>query len=371
MSVKDVFRKRFIINTAYFGLLAALAYVFVRYAMPLVSPFILAFVIAFLLHRPANYLSKYVKLPKSLIAFLLVVLFYGLAGTAFTLLGIKAVGSLSAQIVKLPDFYAQTLQPMIVAIFDSLEDSISRIDPALVSFLNEGSTDLVTTLGNRVTSLSLGIIAGLSDFATALPSVLIKALLMIISTFFIALDYDKIVAYFKSHISGRSVEVVYQIRQYLFNTLFVVIRSYLLIMTLTFTELSIGFSIIGLENALLIALAIAIFDILPVLGTGGVMIPWIVISFLQGNLQLAFSLLVIYGVVTVVRNIVEPKIVGGQLGLHPVVTLMSMFVGASLLGAIGLFGFPIGLSLLQYLSAHGIGTEYMPRGIKPPRPKED
>lgn len=109
----------------------------------------------------------------------------------------------------------------------------------------------------------------------------------------------------------------------------------------------------GIENALLIALIIALFDILPVLGTGGVMIPWMVIAFIQGNLQLGFGLLAVYGVVTVVRNIVEPKIVGGQLGLHPVVTLASMFVGASLLGAVGLFGFPIALSLLNYLNEEG------------------
>lgn len=354
MSAKDLFRKRFIVNTAYFGILAALSYLFLKYGLPLVSPFIIAFVIAFLLHRPANYISQYTKIPKHWIAFFLVILFYGLAGTAFALLGIKAIGTISEQVVKLPEFYENTLQPMLISTFDALEDTISKVDPALVSLLNEGSSDFINNLGNHVTNLSLGMIAALTNLVGSLPSVFIKALLMVISTFFIALDYDRIGKYFKSHLSGRAVEVAYQIRQYLFNTLFVVIRSYLLIMTLTFTELSIGFSIIGIHNALLIALIIAIFDILPVLGTGGIMIPWVIISFIQGNVQLGFSLLAIYGIVTVVRNIVEPKIVGGQLGLHPVVTLMSMFVGASLLGAIGLFGFPIGLSLFQYLEEHGI-----------------
>lgn len=132
-----------------------------------------------------------------------------------------------------------------------------------------------------------------------------------------------------------------------------VVRSYLLIMSITFIELSIGLSVIGIPNAVLIAFMIAIFDILPVLGTGGIMIPWTIITFIQGNYQVSIGILVVYVIVTIVRNILEPKIVGGQLGLHPVVALMSMFIGANLIGVIGLFGFPITLSLLKHLSDTG------------------
>lgn len=75
--------------------------------------------------------------------------------------------------------------------------------------------------------------------------------------------------------------------------------------------------------------------------------------FFQGNYQVSIGILVVYIVVTIVRNILEPKIVGGQLGLHPVVALMSMFIGANLIGVIGLFGFPITLSLLKHLNDTG------------------
>ena len=137
------------------------------------------------------------------------------------------------------------------------------------------------------------------------------------------------------------------------GTLFVCIRSYAIIMSITFVELSIGLSIIGVDNAIVIALLIAIFDILPVLGTGGIMIPWAVITAIQGDYSMAIALFAVYIVVTIIRNIIEPKIVGSQLGLHPVATLASLFVGAQLFGAVGLFGFPIGLSLLRYLNEQG------------------
>ena len=83
------------------------------------------------------------------------------------------------------------------------------------------------------------------------------------------------------------------------------------------------------------------------------MIPWAVITAIQGDYSMAIALFAVYIVVTIIRNIIEPKIVGSQLGLHPVATLASLFVGAQLFGAVGLFGFPIGLSLLRYLNEQG------------------
>ena len=142
------------------------------------------------------------------------------------------------------------------------------------------------------------------------------------------------------------MELLKNIRSYLTDTLFVVIRSYAAIMLLTFTELSILFGIFGIERPVLKAAVIALLDILPILGTGGIMIPWAVISLALGYTKLGIVLFIIYGIVTVIRNYVEPKIVGTQLGLHPIITLVSMFVGLRVFGFWGLFGLPVGISFL-------------------------
>ena len=139
-------------------------------------------------------------------------------------------------------------------------------------------------------------------------------------------------------------ELFQQVKQYIVGTLFVCIRSYALIMSITFGELLIGFTILDIDPALILALCIAIFDILPVLGTGGIMIPWAVITALLGDYTMALKLFILYIVITIIRS---------QLGLHPVVTLASMFAGVQLAGVVGLFGFPIGLSLLKHLNNTG------------------
>ena len=84
------------------------------------------------------------------------------------------------------------------------------------------------------------------------------------------------------------------------------------------------------------------------------MIPWTLMMVVYGNYSLALELFLIYVIITVIRNIIEPKIIGCQLGLHPVVTLVSMFVGVEFFGPIGLFGCPILLSLVRHLNDRGV-----------------
>ena len=178
-------------------------------------------------------------------------------------------------------------------------------------------------------------------------------MLMIISTFFIAIDYNKIMNFFSKQIGSKVSNLITEVKDYLFGTVFVCLKSYIIIMTITFVELSIGLTLIGIDNSIIIALLISIFDVLPVLGTGGIMIPWAIIEFILGDIKLGVLLSIVYLVVTIIRNIIEPKIVGKELGLHPLVTLVSMFIGVNIAGIVGLFGAPILLSLLVHLNEKG------------------
>lgn len=347
-------RKHFIINTVYFLLILVISYFFLRYGISLVSPFIFAFIVAYLLKKPARAIAKNTKLPSRFVSFLVILIFYIVSGIVVFFLGVRFISTITRYITLIPVFYENQLWPILVNISGELEEMFYTIDPAVVDFFSETFNQLLRTLGETVTNISLSLLTWLSNFASTLPPFFIRVLLMIISTFFIAIDFDGLVAFVQRQFSPRVNEIIKTIQEYIVNTLFVVIRSYALIMFITFVELAIGLSIIGINNAVLIAFLIAIFDILPVLGTGGIMIPWTLFTFIQGNYSLGFGLFAVYIIVTVVRNIIEPKIVGSQLGLHPVVTLISMFVGVNLLGVIGLFGFPITLSLLNHLNETGV-----------------
>jgi len=346
-------RKKFIVNVVYFLILLLLTYVTLKYAIGYISPFLFAFLIAYVLKSPSNFISKHLKLPRKLVALLVVFIFYATIGVLIALIGVKIITITVDIFSGIPAIYEKQLQPFLFDAFDGIEDAVYRLDPALVDAINQGFEQVIKSLGNLVTGASVKIVTSISGVATSLPAFLIKVLLMIISTFFIAGDYDKIQHFFMLQFSSKNSRIFTQVKKFVIGTVFVCIRSYALIMSITAIELSIGLSIIGIPNAILIAILIAIFDILPVLGTGGVMIPWGVITLIQGNITLGISLLIIYVMITIIRNIIEPKIVGGQLGLHPIITLMSMFVGVRLIGFLGLFGFPIALALIKHLNDTG------------------
>ncbi len=354
MEAKYTKKKQFIINTIYFFLIAFLVYVIIRYGISLLSPFILAFIFAYLLKKPAWKISLSTKLPYKLVSFFIVLIFYIITGLLVFSAGIKLTSVVTRIVMLIPQFYEKQLGPFLMNTFEGIEKAVYSIDPAVVGVLSEGFHQFVRALGTQITNFSLSLVGSLSNIASSLPSLFIRILLMIIATFFIAIDFDILSSFIKRQFSKKGNEIIVTIKDYMVNTVFVVIRSYALIMFITFIELSIGLSILKVRNPVLIGFLIAIFDILPVLGTGGIMIPWAIITLLQRNIQRGIGLFAIYIFVTVIRNIIEPRIVGKQLGLHPVVTLVSMFVGANLFGVIGLFGFPITLSLLVHLNETGI-----------------
>jgi sporulation integral membrane protein YtvI len=346
-------RLRFIINVAYFAILAAAAFLLLRYGLPALMPFVLAFLLAYCLKRPIRFLAEKLRLGRRAAALLTVLLFYGTIGLFLAFLSVRAISAASQFIVNLPGLYAEYAEPVLTSFFESAEEFFLYQDPELLNQLNAVWEQFLNSLGQQVTGLSVEVMGVLSGMASSLPAFFIRLVLMIIASFFIAMDYDALTGFCMDQMSGRTKKIFLQIKEYVVGTLFVCIRSYALIMSITFLELAVGLTLIGVEYSVAIALFIAVFDILPVLGTGGIMIPWVILEAFRGDLALAVRLLIVYVAITVIRNILEPKIVGSQIGLHPVVTLASMFLGAQLFGVIGLFGFPIGLSLLRHLNDTG------------------
>lgn len=347
-------RRNFLITFAYFAVIALLVFAAIRYALPMLAPFVIGAAIAYLLRFPIRFCYRKLKLPYKGAAVIVVLLFYGIIGTLLVLLSIKAAGWVMDAVTLLPTMYQTHALPFFEEVSNNLEKIFHDLDPEVMRKLEDLGDQLLSSAGDLISSLSGKAAAFLSGAAISIPGLFLRLVLTIISTFFIAIDYESLKAFVLRQLDEKTHHLLWEIKSYVGGTLWVCIRSYAIIMTLTFAELSIGLSIIKLEHAVLIALLIAIFDVLPVLGTGGIMIPWTVLAAIQGDLRMSVSLLIIYVVITIIRNIVEPKIVGGQLGLHPIVTLSSMFAGVQLFGVIGLFGFPIGLSLLRHLNDHGV-----------------
>ena len=346
-------KRAFLINFAYFGVMVALAFFGIRYLLPIILPFVIAFIIAYFLQWPVNALEKRFGLPHKPIAILAVLLFYVIVGGVLTLMGAKIVSAVINLVKEVPSFYIRQIYPFFVDILHDLERVLIKLGLSELGAASGSTGQVIQSLSEMVSGLPGKVVDVATGFAVSVPGLFVDIVIMIICTFFITIDYRRLTDFCMRQLDDNSKKLFLEIKEYVVGTLLVCIGSYALIMSITFVELSVAFTLIGMNHAIIVAACIAVFDILPVLGTGGIMIPWAVFMLVYGNYPLALELFLIYVIITVIRNIIEPKIIGGQLGLHPVVTLICMFVGVEFFGVIGLFGLPILLSLILHLNAHG------------------
>lgn len=347
-------KQTFIVNVIYYAILLFLAYLGVHYVLPVLTPFIEAFIIVWIMRIPAKYIAKKVRMPEKPFRLLSVLLFYGTIVLLFMTIGVK-IGSVTGDFAsRFPDLYRNEIVPVLDQIFRYIEETIAKMDPNLVTELENTFSKLIQSMGQWVSEISVALVKVLSNYAAGVPSFFIKTIIIIVSSFFIAADYEKIVRLMHRILPEKVQTSAHTLKQYAGRVLTQYLRSYVLIFCITCVELSIGLLILRIPNAIWLALLIAIIDILPILGLGTVLIPWMIVSVLTGNYGLALGLLILYLIITVIRNIIEPKIVGMQIGLHPLVTLIGMFVGLRLFGILGLFGVPIVLSIAMQLYKEGV-----------------
>ncbi|MED9820830.1 MAG: sporulation integral membrane protein YtvI [Christensenellales bacterium] len=344
-------KKAFLIQAAFYGVLLIAAALFMTYLFGPLCPFLFGFLIAWLLQKPAKLLAQKLHISSRIPAFVFTVIFYAVVFVAVTVAGLQLISALEHLVPKLPALYTTQVVPFMSRTFDALELQMQEVDPSVVDIIDRVSRELFSYLEKLISSLSVNAVRLVSNIIAGMPSVILSVIVTVVSTCFMAMDFDHITSYIKSKLPTRFRTTVSTTITTGVASIRKVLVSYIFIMFMSFVELSIGFLVLRVPYAVGLALLVAVIDILPILGTGLILIPWALFSVVVGDYRMALGLVLLYLIMLVVRNIVEPKLVGQQMGLHPVATLISMFVGLQLFGFIGLIGFPITLSLYIKLAS--------------------
>lgn len=346
-------RRSFIINIIYIAIILAVVYFALKYLTGVLLPFALGFAIAFLLKPVIEFCERRLKMKWGLSSVLVVTLFYCTIGVLITILIIRLVNWTTAVVVRIPSLYSDTVYPGIMSAFDTVSQKLQTLDPDVSETVISVVREALSSLGSALTGWSVSAVGVLSGVAKSIPGILLAAMITIIASYFVAVDYKNIRSFILRQLSEPAAKLVMEIRSDFAGIIGQFIRSYLLIMLITFAELFLGLSILQIDSSALIALLITVLDILPIVGTGTVLIPWSIICFIRGNISIGIGLAVLYIFITVVRQILEPKIVGDHVGIHPLITLIAMFVGTKLFGIWGLFGFPIACAIIKSLNDKG------------------
>ena len=321
-----------------------------HYALGIVFPFALGILLGAAAKKLASSFTRREGFLRKLIgAAIYLLLLFILCTGAFL-----AIERLIIELLKL----AETLTADGGAALNEIGDYISNLTSRLpiISDLREKSADaelwarLDSALEAAVHSMLSEIAASIPRLATqlmgALPNMFLFVTVALVTGFFFSVGAVDLSAFSKL-LPEHAANVLSELRRRAALALSSWFRAYLLIMGLTFIELFIGLSVLGVNYAFLLAVLIALVDILPVFGAGSVLLPWAAILFFLGDKALAIGLFVLWVIISVVRDFAEPRIVGKTLGISPVLTLFSMYAGARFFGIAGMISAPLILMLAK------------------------
>lgn len=328
-----------------YGVLAlAGLWVVLHILLPWLAPFLAALALAALLEPAVAALMVRPGLPRWGASALCT---GGLAGIALGLLGIGLwrllyeagllLGRLPTLLAGLPTL-SRRLEAwgyrFLIALPVQLRDYLQS---ALDALLQEG-----VSLPNRIYDLLAGLVSGL---AGGLPRALLFLFTTLLATYFTSAQWPQLRAGFRRLTPERWREPLRRGRREAARTLGNWFRAQGVLMLVTFGELAVGLLLLRVDLFLLLAALIALVDALPVFGTGSVLLPWAVGCLLAGSPGRSLGLAVLYAVVTLVRNLLEPKLVGDGMGLPPLAALIAMYVGFQSLGVAGMILAPLGTAL--------------------------
>lgn len=314
-------------------------------------PFVVGWVISYIASPVVDWLEKKFRIVKKL-------------GSAIIIIGVLVVVVFLMYFVvsrlwresislvqNMPEMY-RDLESGFDQIGGSLNGVFERLPVAVQNGWHEMADNLDKTVGDLMSRVSEPTVTAAGNFAKRIPSMLIAVIVTFISAYFFIADRESVIRWFKKispePITSRMSMVIANLK-YAVGGYF---KAQFKIMAVVFAILLAGFSIAGVHFSILLALAIAFLDFLPFFGTGTALIPWALYKFMVGDYKMVVALVVIYAVSQLVRQLIQPKLVGDSMGLNPLFTLALLYVGYKIGSVLGMiFAVPVGLIVVNLYQA--------------------
>lgn len=326
---------------------------FGRPVLSLFAPFVAALIAAALLNPLVKWVQRRIGWSRQVLTLLLLLLLFGLAGAALGVL-VYAAGNELVSLVQNWDKLLDSLQGAL----DQMEELFARflalVPPQIVETVETTGDELVAWL-NQVASEALGsLAASAGQKAMGVPSLLVALIIFVMATYFLTADYPYLRAQVVQGMDEEVLQFLGQLRATALGAFGGYLKAELLLSVGVFFILLAGFLITRQSYGLLLALGLAIMDFIPIIGAGTVMVPWAVAALFTGAYSTAIEMMVIWGVIALFRRVAEPKFVGDQTGLSPILSLIGVYVGMKAAGVLGMVLGPILLLVVLNLKAMGM-----------------
>ena len=344
----------------FYALSAGLALFSLKYLLPFLLPFLLGIGAAMALTPLIRLLQQYFSLRRGSSAALAVTGVLAILAAAFWLLAKLLMRQLLTLYDRLPALIESASQGL--SAFGHWAETLSELFPGGVGdAFSDWAQKIVHSGGTLAASLYERLFSLVYGFLGKLPDTLLFLLTTVLSCYFAAAELPRLLAICRAHLSPPLLSHCIRLKASIKTVLTGWLRAQLLLMGITFLILLCGLWLLGYSFPLLPALMIALLDALPLFGTGAVLLPWGLLQFISGNIRLGLGLMVLYAAAALSRNILEPKLLGAQVGVSPLLTLFAIYAGYRLAGFAGMLLLPIGVMVVSELWAAGHAAALQPQ----------
>jgi len=333
--------KQKILRYAGSGLLIALGlFLGLRVLLPLFLPFLLAFLLAAATEKPALYLTDKTRLPRPLAGGLCVLVTYGLLVLGLFFLGRTALRELGHFLDALPS-WAEKFSPVLENVRNVLQSYIRRLPGGLSKTVADAADNFFKNGAGIFQGLPGRILGFVTNIVGKLPSIFLFLITTAVSSFMMAAQLPKLRLWLSRVLPKKWRSRVTALWHRCRDTARGWLTAELKLSAVTFLIVTAGMFLLKAPYPLLLGALIALVDLLPVLGTGTILLPWSLVLFLQGNFLRGAALIALYGVAAVTKASLEPRFLGKQMGLPPLLTLVAVYAGFRMAGFWGLLLFPM------------------------------
>lgn len=306
-------------------------------ALPYTLPFVLAFLFALLLKKPATYLIRKLKIKNSLASFIVTLIFFSIIITLL-FLGINALVHEMIDFGKNAQTYLYSHEKEISNYVDKIYRYYLNLQPSITDSIEKTIGNSFSKISNIIVLITSKIVSYFIGLLTSIPYLIMLILFTLLSTYFFTKDITKYNNRISNIISNESSSKFIQIYSESKKMLSGYILSYLTLIGITFFETLLVFFIFNIKYSIMLSIIAAIADFLPILGIGSIYVPLALIHILiYKNYAVGIGLLISYGLVSIIRQLLEPKLLSSSLGLHPVSVLAAIFIGLKANGISGMF----------------------------------
>ena len=335
-----------------FSLTATVLFIYVGIkAIFYFMPFVIGWILSVIAGPLVTFLEKKLKIMKRLGSAITIILVLALCIGLIYLIISQIWEEISVLIRNFPSMYhdlERGLSQIVTqgnTLFERFPEQIQNSWATLMNNLDDTASSLIGRIGEPTIEVA-------GNVAKRIPSVLIGTIVAFVSAYFFIADKENLGEWVKKVVPKSITSRLLLVGENLKYAMGGYFKAQFKIMGVVFAILLVGFTLMQIRFSILLAIAIAFLDFLPFFGTGTALIPWAIYKFLVGDYKMVAALVILYGVTQLVRQLIQPKLVGDSMGLNPLYTLFLLYLGyrvGSVLGMI--FAVPIGLILLNLYQA--------------------